>query len=105
MIEYEKISEPLLIHFESEDMDLLQIGILNSSLHEILNQVAITILNEENDELESRGENKLLEYIPQSLSRQDVLVRGRILGVKEGSIEFYIQPLLAQIFSVPGAAS
>lgn len=105
MIEYEEISEPLLVHFESKDMDLLQVGILNSSLHEILNQVAITILNEENEELERNGKNRLLEYIPQSLGRQDVLVRARIIGVSEGSIELYIQPLLAQIFSEPTAVA
>src|SRR5215213_1584237 len=105
MIEYEEIGKPLLIHFESKDLDMLQVGILTSALHEILNQVAITILNEENDVLESQGENKLLEYIPQSLNRQDVLVRARIVGIREGSIEFYIQPLLAQIFSEPGAAA
>lgn len=55
--------------------------------------------------LESQGENKLLEYIPQSLNRQDVLVRARIVGIRGGSIEFYIQPLLSQIFSEPGAVA
>jgi len=104
-MEYEEISAPLSIHFDSEDMDLLQIGILNSSLHEILNQVAITILNEENRALEKLGEEKLLEFIPQSLSRQDILVRARITGVSGGSIKFDIQPFLAQVFSMPGAVS
>src|ERR1043165_5034130 len=99
MIEYEAIGNPLLIHFESRDLDMLQVGILTSALHEILNQVAITLLNEENEALERQGKNRLLEFIPQSLNRQDVLVRARIVGIKEGSIEFYIQPLLAQVFS------
>jgi len=103
MIEYQEIGEPLLIHFESKDLDMLQVGILTSALHEILNQVAITILNEESDILQSQGENRLLDFIPQSPNRQDVLVRARIVGIREGSIEFYIQPLLAQIFSEPSA--
>jgi hypothetical protein len=105
MMEYEKISEPLFIHFESEDLDLLQVGILNSSLHEILNQVAITVLNEENAMLEREGRKKLLEFIPQSLSRQDILVRARIIGISEGSIEFNLQPFLAQVLSEPGAGA
>jgi len=105
MIEYQEVSDQLSIHFESEDLDLLQLGILNSSIHEILNQVAITVLNERNEELQSEGRNKILDYIPQSLSRQDILVRARLLGVKEGSIEFFIQPFLAQVFSEPGAIS
>jgi hypothetical protein len=102
-MDYQKISGRLSIQFESEDMDLLQVGILNSSLHDILNQVAITILNEENNVLEAEGSRRLLEFIPQSLSREDVLVRARITNVSQGSIKFDIQPFVAQVFTVPGA--
>lgn len=105
MIQYEKVSNPLSIHFESDDLDLLQVGILNSSLHKILNQVAIALLSEENKNLEKIGQDKILDHIPQTLSRDDVLIRARIISVNQGSIKFDIVPLLAMIFSQAGAAA
>ena len=105
MVKYSEISRPLHIHFESDDMDLLQVGILNSSLHEIMNQVAITVLNQENEQREREGKEKILDFIPQTLSREDVLVRARITGVSEGSLGIDIQPIVAQVFSEPGAVA
>jgi hypothetical protein len=105
MVKYDEISAQLHIHFESDDMDLLQVGILNSSLHEILNQVAITVLNQENEHRESEGREKLFDFIPQTLSREDVLIRARIIGVSSGSLELNIQPIVAQIFSEPSAVA
>lgn len=105
MIEYEEIGQKLLIHFESDDLDLLQVGILNSSLHEILNQVAITILNQENEYRELEQKPKLFDFIPQTLNREDILIRARVVGVSEGSIDLNIQPIVAQIFTEPGAVA
>jgi len=105
MIEYQKIGAPLTLHFESENLDLLQVGILNSALHEIMNQVAIGVVDEENKFLQSQGQQKILDHIPQTFTRQDILVRARIVGVRGGSIEFDIQPLLALVFNQPNAVA
>jgi hypothetical protein len=105
MIEYQRIGAPLSLHFESENLDLLQVGILNSSLHEIMNLVAIAIVDEENEFAQSHGEQKILDHIPQTFTRQDILIRASIIGVREGSIEFDIQPLLALVFTVPNAVA
>lgn len=39
------------------------------------------------------------------MSREDVLVRARITGISGGSLELNIQPIVAQVFSEPGAVA
>lgn len=103
LIQYEKISGRLEVRSEAPDLDLLRLGILNSSLHEIFNLVALAIYEEANGREEEAGRQKLLDNIPQNMNRQDVLIRARIEGIRQGSIILDLQPLVAAVFSQPGA--
>lgn len=102
-MQYEKISDPLEVRFEALDLDLLQLGILNTSLHSILNQVALAIYDDANQKEEEAGRPKLLDHIPQNLNREDVLVRARVEGIRQGSVIYELQPIIAAVFSQPGA--
>jgi hypothetical protein len=96
-----KVSNRLKVHYESDDLDLLQIGVLNKSLHNLLNHIAIAIVEIENEKAESRGEKRIVDTIPQTFTREDVLIRARLETIKIGSIELELQPYLAAIACSP----
>lgn len=103
--DYLQIPGKLSLKFESDSLDLLQVGVLGTHLHSILNQVAITVL-QVTDELErDAGRTPALRHIPQTYERQDALVKARLVGFREGSIEMEIAAVVAQVFSQPGAVS
>ncbi|WNH54497.1 hypothetical protein [Stenotrophomonas oahuensis] len=104
-MEYLPLDERLELSLSSNDMDLLQTGILNQAIHDILNHVAIALFEEANAEAERQGTTKVLEQIPQNLNRDDVLIRARIAGVRQGSIVYELAPVIAAVFSAPGAAA
>lgn len=102
-MKYMSLEEKLELSLSSNDMDLLQTGILNQAIHDILNHVAIALFEQANAEAERWGTPKVLEQIPQNLNRDDVLVRARISGVRQGSIVYELTPVIAAVFSAPGA--
>ena len=104
-MQYIPLEERLELSLSSNDMDLLQTGILNQAIHDILNHVAIALFEEANAEAEQRGDKKVLEQIPQNLNRDDVLVRARISGVRQGSIVYELSPVIAAVFTAPGAVA
>jgi hypothetical protein len=103
--QYIPIPGQLSVVFESDTLDMLQVGVLGTHLHEILNQVAITVL-QVHDELErDAGRAPSLRFIPQTYERQDTLVRGRLKALRQGSIEMDIAAVVAAVFSQPGAVA
>lgn len=102
-MEYKQLASRLTLKFEADDLDILQLGILNYHLHGLLNQVAIAMLGEEDELRARRGEDKLLSIIPQTPNRDDALIRGKITGVRQGSIELDLQTVILAIYSTPGA--
>ncbi|WP_176764260.1 hypothetical protein [Aquimonas voraii] len=104
-MKYIELGEKLELSLSSDDMDLLQTGILSQSMHDILNHVAIALFEEANLEAEQAGQPKVLEQIPQNLTRDDVLIRARISGVRQGSVVYELAPVIAAVFSLPGAVA
>ena len=102
-MDYQKVGTPIQIHFESNDLDLLQIGILNKSLHDLLNQTAISILNQYSEIEQARGNPKAFDYLPITVNREDILIRGRLTNVSVGSINIDLQPYVASVLSTAGA--
>jgi hypothetical protein len=102
-VDYENLKSKLVLKFDSDNLDILQVGILNYHLHGLLNQVAIALLGEEDTHRVARGEPKLLQIIPQTTNRDDALIRARITGVRQGSIELDLQTVILAVYSTPGA--
>lgn len=99
------VSDPITLSYDSDDLDLLQIGVLNKSLHNLLNQVAIAMLDEENQEREKAGKPRLITTLPTTFTREDVLIRARLVGLHQGSIVQDLQPVLAAVASNPHAVA
>lgn len=100
------LPERLRIKFSATNLDLLALGVLGSSLHEILNQVAVTMYQMSDDEKKKRGEKGDLLHIPTNYDRVDNLVTARIDGIRQGSVVLDVSGLVvASVFSTPGAVS
>lgn len=93
----------LLMRFHADELDLLQFGVIGLHIHGILNQVAISIIQAK-DEI-APGPTSSIKFIPQTLQRQDALIKARVIGFRQGSFEMEVQALVASVFSQPGAAS
>lgn len=104
-MKYDKLESSLTLKFSADELDILEFGNLNYHLHCLLNQVAISMLNLEDERRMLHGEEKLLETIPQTMNRDDALIRARIVGVRQGSVELDLQTAILSIASTPGAAS
>lgn len=88
------ISSELAIYYQADEIDLHQVGTLNNSLHELLNQIAISMIESENDRRSKREECHILDSLPTSFGRSDILIRGRVAALKTASIEAVITPVL-----------
>ena len=105
LLKYQTLNQPLSIYFHSNDLDLLQVGILGTEMHKLLNQVAIALIEENNKALD-KAKKPLVEFhLPQSTYRDDVLIRAKVSAIRQGSIELDIGVVMAQVFSIPGATS
>lgn len=102
-MDYVPLQSQLSIRFEADDLDILQLGILNYHLHGLLNQVAIGALTEEDRIRQAEGDETLLDAIPQTLNRDDALIRARVSAVRQGSIELDLNTVVAALYSTPGA--
>lgn len=105
LLKYEDLDSPLSIYFHSNNLDLLQIGILGSEIHKLLNQVAISLIEEHNKELDAAKQPLIDFHLPLSSSREDVLIRANVSAIRQGSIELEVAAVMAQVFSVPGAGA
>ena len=99
---YIQIPGELSLKFKADEIDLLQIGVIGTHVHEILNQVAISMIQQYDD---LASEQQSINFIPQTMLRQDALIHARLKGLRQGSIEMDITAVAAQVFSQPGAAS
>ncbi|MTI20394.1 hypothetical protein E1176_05110 [Fulvivirga sp. RKSG066] len=102
-LEYEQIDSPLSVKLSSDNLDMLQIGVLGSQLHRLLNQMALATIEEENERLEKQEKELIQFHIPQTLGREDVLVRAQISSLRQGSIELDIAAMVALVFSQDNA--
>lgn len=103
--EYTELPGALSVKFSADDLDLLQVGFLGTYLHAILNQAAISTLQVHDAHNRGAGRATVLKFIPQNYERSDVLVKARLKGLRQGSIELDIAAVVAQVFSQPGAVS
>lgn len=100
---YNPISNRLELMYEAEEIDLLQIGILNKSLHNLLNQVAIALLEKESQNYQDQRGNRTIPILPMTFSREDILIRARVVGIRQGSLILDLQPYIAAVANTPGA--
>ena len=104
--DYIPLNERLWLKFETEDMDILHIGVLNYHLHTVLNQVAITMFQVHDETLRDGGSReRALPFIPQTYNREDTLIRARVSKIRQGSLEMELSAFAAAIFSQPGAVA
>ena len=82
---------------------MLQIGVLGSQFHLLLNQVALIILHIENESLLRLERPKIEFHIPQTPNRRDVLVRAEVRSLRQGSVEIDLATQIALVFSNPHA--
>ena len=104
-LEYQDLNTPIQLKFSSDNLDLLQVGILGSELHRLFNQIAIALIQEENKKLDERNEPLIEYHIPQSTGRDDILIRARVTALRQGSIEIDLAAFVALVFSQPGAVA
>jgi hypothetical protein len=104
-IEYETLEATSSVVFTSEEFDLLQFGLVGEQIHRLLNRVAIALLTEANKQRQAREEPLISFKIPQTENRDDVLIRARIVRLREGSLEIDLSVLLATVFAQPGAVA
>ncbi|WP_375578684.1 hypothetical protein ABWH96_16885 [Marivirga tractuosa] len=104
-LKYKEIDSPLSVNLSSDDLDMLQIGVLGSQMHKLLKQMALVTLEEENANLEKQEKELIQYHIPQTLGREDVLVRAKISSLRQGSIEIDIAAMVALVFSQANAIS
>jgi hypothetical protein len=107
MIENDYIQIPgkLSLIFKADEIDLLQVGVLGTHLHKILNQVAISMIQVYDELARPDGDPTTIKFIPQTFNREDALIKARLTGFREGSVEMDIAAVAAQVFSQPGAVS
>jgi len=103
--DYIQIPGELSLKFQAKELDLLQMGVLGTHLHEILNQVAISVIQAHDADLREEGTVQTIKFIPQTFQRQDALIKARLNGFRQGSIEMDIGAVVASVFSQPGAVS
>lgn len=100
-----EVGEPLRVHFEVDELNLLNLGLLSWHLHTIMNQVAVTLFQARNEEMRAEGKSPMLESVPQSASREAALVRATIGRIKGGSLDIELAGRVSAVFSQPGAAT
>lgn len=102
---YSQLQGTLSLKFETDTLELLQVGVLGLHLHEIVNQVAITELQVADELQHSAGKPQLLTFIPQTYERQDKLIKIRLASFRQGSVEMDLNALVNAVASHPGAVA
>jgi hypothetical protein len=87
-MEYIDLETDIEIRFESERLDILQLGYLNLGMHRIMNRIALDMLTEE---------GWLTGSLPTDLGGELVLVRGIAVSFENGS---FVQKIKLKVASV-----
>jgi hypothetical protein len=89
-MEYIDLETDLEISFESERLDMLQLGYLNLGMHRIMNRIALDMLTKE---------GWLIGSLPADSASELVLVRGIAISFENGSFVEKIQLKVASVVS------
>jgi len=103
--DYIEVPGKLSLTFKADHIDLLQIGVLGTHLHRVLNQVAISIIQVHDQHARQLSEPTAIKFIPQTFNREDALISARIKNLRQGSVEMDIAAVVAAVFTQPGGAA
>ena len=92
-MQYIDLETDLEIRFESERLDMLQLGYLNLGMHRIMNRIALDMISEKG--WLTAGS------LPTDISSELVLVRGIAISFENGSLVQRVKLKVASVVS-PG---